>query len=84
MRRSASQEGSGGGAFEDANWAWFGGEDPDSDDRDDDVLRFEPLGSRLDFDDGFVRADALFDEKERRATPSRGGTGAPISPSRRT
>ena len=84
MRRSASQEGSGGGAFEDANWAWFGGEDPDSDDRDDDVLRFEPLGSGLDFDDGFVRADALFDEKERRATPSRGGNGAPISPSRRT
>jgi len=82
MRRSASQEGSGVGAFEENNWAWFGGEDPDSDDRDDDVLRFEPLG--LDFDDGFGRADSLFDEKERKnATPSRGSNGAPISPRRK-
>ena len=81
MRRSASQEGSGVGAFEENNWAWFGGEDPDSDDRDDDVLRFEPLG--LDFDDSVVRADSLFDEKERKnATPSRGSNGAPISPRR--
>jgi len=85
MRRSASQEGSNVGAFEDNNWAWFGGEDPDSDDRDDDVLRFEPLGSGLDFDDGFGRADSfsLFDEKERRLTPSRGSNGAPISPRRK-
>ena len=83
MRRSASQEGSDKGAFEDNNWAWFGGEDPDSDDRDDDVLRFEPLGSGLDFDDGFGRADSLFDEKERRLTPSRGSNGAPISPRRK-
>ena len=82
MRRSASQEGSDKGAFEENNWAWFGGEDPDSDDRDDDVLRFEPLG--LDFDDSVVRADSLFDEKERKnATPSRGSNGAPISPRRK-
>ena len=85
MRRSASQEGSNVGAFEDNNWAWFGGEDPDSDDRDDDVLRFEQIGSGLDFDDGFGRADSfsLFDEKERRLTPSRGSNGAPISPRRK-
>ena len=81
MRRSGSHEGSVANAA--ADWAWFGGEDPDSDDRDDDVLRFDD-----GFDDGtsFVRADALFDEQKSRAnraatTPSRGSaTGAPISP----
>ena len=74
MRRSASREGSDKGGA--SSWAWFGGEDPDSDDafRHDDG-----------FDDGFVRSDALFDDGRNgsSSTPSRGGVGsngAPVSP----
>ena len=74
MRRSASREGSDKGGA--SSWAWFGGEDPDSDDafRHDDG-----------FDDGFVRSDALFDDGRNGSslTPSRGGVGsngAPVSP----
>ena len=73
MRRSASREGSDKGGA--SSWAWFGGEDPDS----DDALRHDD-----GFDDGFVRADALFDDGRNGSsslTPSRGGSnGAPVSP----
>ena len=78
MRRSGSQEGSVANA--EASWAWFGGEDPDSDRRRDDALCFDD-----GFDDGFVRPDALFDERNSNratSTPSRGSTGAPISPTK--
>jgi len=73
MRRSASREGSDKGGA--SSWAWFGGEDPDS----DDALRHDD-----GFDGGFVRLDALFDDGRNgssSSTPSRGGSnGAPVSP----
>lgn len=73
MRRSASREGSDKGGA--SSWAWFGGEDPDS----DDALRHDD-----GFDGGFVRLDALFDDGRNGSsslTPSRGGSnGAPVSP----